>query len=176
MTTIVKFDDLSSMLDLKKPTIDDYPNLAILSDSVHDALESYVGRTLYTIEKKTESGYLLDDDFIGLKNIPITSVTSVKVNGTLVTDYTIGNYGITLANSASGSFEVVTKGGFKTIPGGIYRAELMQIIYEYQNINNLAVKSFGNDGGSTQTNEGFALLKEVKRLLEKYKHTDVYGF
>ena len=179
MPTIIAFDDLKNALDLEKTAYSDYPQLEAIADSVHDALENFAGKVLRGIEKKTETGFLeADAEFIDLANLPITSVTSVTIDGVATTDYKITGNGIKLIYGYAeyDVWTVVTKGGYKTIPPDIHRAELMQIIYEYQNINNLATKSFTNDGGSTQTNEGFALLKEVQRLLRPYRHVKKLGF
>jgi len=175
MPTIVSFDDLKSVLSLSKDAITDYPNLAIIQDSVHVALEDYAGRRLGGIEKLSESGFINNENHIDLENLPITSVTSVKIDGVAVTNYTIDKLGITLNSNASGKWEIVTKGGFKNIPSAIYRAELFQITYEYQNINNLAAKSFTNDGGTVSL-PGYVLLEQTKSLINKYLHPKKLGF
>ena len=176
MATIVTFKDIKKLLDLNKDRFSDYPELQVLANSVHASLENYVGRTLTVPEKRTESGFV-SGTTLDLKNIPIVSITSVKLGGIQTEDYTITQYGIDVPYAVSGeTWEVISKGGFKTIPEDIYRAEIMQLIYEYQNLNNLATKSMTNDSGSTQTTEGFVILKDVKRLLEPYKHVSKYGF
>lgn len=174
MTTIVSFSDLSIMLSLTKDE-SEYPVIPLLSDEVHDALEDHAGRNLGVIEKKTETGFVDNEDFINLKNIPIKSVTSVVVDGVTITDYSIGEYGITFTTKVTGAYTIITKGGFKTIPANIYRAELSQIVYEYQNLNNLAAKSFTNDGGGV-TIPGFVLLDQVIKLIQEYRHIDKLGY
>jgi len=176
MSTILLFEDLKSALDLSKAAITDYPQLEELADSVHAALESYTGRRLRAIEKVTETGFLVDSLSIDLINLPIVSISYVEVNSEEVTDYTLSALGLDLSAKVSYPWKVIVKGGYKDIPADVYRAELMQTIYEYQNINNLATKSTTNDGGSTQTNEGFALLKEVQRLLNPFKLPSKLGF
>ena len=176
MGTIVSFDDLKAVLVLSKTTLAEYPQLSQIADSVHAALESFTARKLDVSGKVTETGYIVDTaDTLSLKNLPLIEVSSVVVDGDSV-DFAVGPYGVHLTANLSGAWTVVSKGGFKTIPSAIYRAELMQIVYEYQNINNLATKSFNNDGGSTQTNEGFAILKEVQRLLAPFVHIDKMGY
>jgi len=179
MATIVSFADLKAMIQLSKDSFDDYPNLELIADQVHDALEDYVGRTLDLVAKQTETGIFIGEDkFINLKSIPIKSITSVVVDGNTLTDdyYTINNYGITLTSLYSGAWTVVLKGGFnKVIPPKIYRAEMAQIVYEYQNINNLAAKSFTNDGGTVSL-PGFVLLDQVKDLLNDYFHINKMGY
>jgi len=175
MTTIVDFSDLKLILDLEKSSFSDYPDLELLADSVHASLENYCGRTLNPILKTTESGITIGQEtHIDLENLPVTAITSVKINTIDITDYTVSNYGIQVS-TFEGVWEVILKGGFKTIPADIYRAELFQIVYEYQNKNNLAVKTFSNDGGTT-TMPGFVILNDVMRLLNPYRHIKKAGF
>jgi len=178
MTTIVDFDDLKTMLGLKKTSFTDYPDLELIADQVHADLESYVGRKLDVIGKKTESGITVGIvEHINITNLPITEVSSVIIDGDTLTsaDYIINNYGITLTAKNLGSWSITSKGGFKSIPEEIYRAELSQIVYEYQNKNNLAATNFTNDGGSTQL-PGFVILRHVKDMLAKYIHVDKMGY
>ena len=177
MSTIVSFSDLKNILDLNKANIADYPQLDAVSTSVHSAIENYIGKKISAIEKLTEFGFNeVHGKDIDLKNLPLSSIASIKLDGVLTTDFEIRPYGVELGALFKGKWEVVSKGGYKEIPDDIYRAELMQIVYEYQNINNLATKAITNDSGGTQTNEGFALLKEVTRLLLPYKHVTKFGF
>ena len=178
MTTIVDFDDLKSVLDLEKTSFDDYPDLELIADRVHADLESYVGRKLNTVGRKTESGFILDGaKKIDLTNLPVTEILSVEIDGNLLTssNYKIGPYGIILLGAYDDNYTVTTKGGFKTIPDQVYNAELTQIVYEYQNINNLAVKTFSNDAGSTTT-PGFVILTHVMEMLQPYLHVKQVGF
>ena len=178
MTTIVDFDDLKTMLGLKKTSFTDYPDLELIADEVHDDLENHTGRKLDVIGKKTETGIATEFVYeINLTNIPLTEVSAVIIDGeSLVsTDYIINNYGITLLIKRKGVWSITSKGGFKPIPPIIYRAELSQIVYEYQNKNNLAVTNFTNDGGSTQL-PGFTILKHVVKMLAKYVHIDKMGY
>lgn len=179
MATIVSFSDLKSMLELTKDSFTDYPSLKVIADQVHSDLESYTGRKLNTVSKLTESGITIGkESFINLKNIPIVSVSSIIVDGvtlTVDTDYTVNNYGISLITARDGSYTIVTKGGFKNIPEEIYRAEMSQIIYEWQNRNNLAAKNFTNDGGSVSL-PGFEILNHVKEMLSSYVHIEKSGY
>ncbi len=179
MATIVDFDDLKVMLELDKASFTDYPDLELMADEIHSALEAYTGRKLDVISKKTETGFTVGKEkTITITNLPITSVESVIVDGTtltVTTDYKINDYGLALTIAREGTWTVVTKGGFKPIPDEIYRAELSQIVYEFQNKNNLAVTTFTNDGGSTQL-PGFVLLTHVKQLLAPFVHVDKMGY
>jgi len=46
MPTILNFTDLQKMLELEKSSFSDYPDLQVIADSVHAALENYCGRML----------------------------------------------------------------------------------------------------------------------------------
>jgi len=187
MATIVDFIDLKNMLGLENTSFTSYPDLQLIADSVHDALESYCGRTLNPITKVTETGYFTSQSqFIDLKTLPITSVISVtvinnfdiEVNPIELTtqEYRIKDYGLKLIrNYIDADYTVVYKGGFKTIPLQLYRAELSQIVYEYQNKNNIGTTNFSNAGGTTSS-PGFVLLPEVKRLADPFIHPNKVGF
>lgn len=180
MATILDFDDLKILLGLDGASFADYPSLERTADSVHDALENFTGRKLDSISKVTESGILpMATREINLKNLPITEVSSVELPNTEltldITKVAINNYGITLPFVYIGAWTVITKGGFKNIPGDVYRAEEEQTIYEYQNLNNLGAESFTNDGGSV-SNPGLVLLPQVKQLLAPYRSVDKMGY
>lgn len=178
MATIVDFDDLKTMLGLTKDSFLDYPDLELIADEVHSDLESYVGRKLDVISKKTETGFTIGKEkYINITNLPITSVESVSIDGEDLTsdDYIINDYGLSFTKKIEGKWIIVTKGGFKSIPDDIYKGELSQIVYEYQNKNNLAATNFTNDGGSVQL-PGFTILKHVKELLNPYYHIDKLGY
>ena len=176
MSTILEFADLKAMLDLENNAITDYPDLSIIADSVHAALESFCGRSLNFVEKVKESGIFSDDTYyLDLVTLPISSIASFTINGEDFTDYTIDNYGLKLASKQTGAFKVTVKGGFAEIPEDIYRAELAQTVYEYQNKLNLGETSYGNSGGTTRT-LGYVLLPDVKRLITSYTHPKKSGF
>jgi len=176
MSTILNFSDVKKMLELEKSSFSDYPDLQVIADNVHAALESFCGRSLNEIEKVTETGiFSSSTKFLDLETLPVSSITSVTIEGELFTNYTLDNYGLKLLLAQTGSYSVVVKGGFKEIPEAIYRAELSQTVYEYQQKNNLATTNFSNAGGTT-TSPGFVLLKEVKRLISSYVHPKKSGF
>jgi len=174
MTSIVNFSDIADLLDLEQ-TEDKYPALLVLMDSVHSALENHCGRILNLETTVTEKGFLTDSNFIDLRTIPVSTINSITVDIIDVT-YKISATGVDLTEHESGKYIVDVTGGFEEIPPDVYRAELMQIVYEYQNVNNLATRSFSNDGGSSTTNEGFNILKECQRLLNPYVHIKKLGF
>lgn len=178
MATIVDFADLKTMLGLTKDSFADYPDLELIADQVHDALEEFTGRKLDVVGSKKETGITIGlEQFISLTNLPLVSLSSVVIDGDTLTedDYEISNYGLKLAVKRKGDWAVNSKGGFKPIPGVVYRAELSQIVYEYQNKNNLAAKSFTNDGGSVSL-PGFVILNQVKDMLNSFTHVDKAGF
>lgn len=176
MTTIVDFSDLKVILELNKTSYADYPALELMANQVHDALENYTGRRLGGIEKQTETGFLANSsNIVDLRNIPLSSVSSIVVDDNAITNFKIEAYGIRAFVALSGMWTIVSKGGFKTIPPDIYKAEMNQIVYEYQNKEHLGSKVSSNDSGSI-SNDGLVILPEVKRLLAKYKHVSQTGF
>lgn len=187
MATIVDFDDLKVILDLEKTSFADYPDLELIADSVHAALENFTQRSLSdTVVKVTETGFNPQrQKEINLKNLPIVSIESVTLNDyndgialdLTLTEVKVNPYGVTLPFKYEGAWTVTTKGGFKGIPSDsdIYRAELFQITYEYQNKNNMAATGFTNDGGGV-TLPGFVLLPQVKQLLAPYIHVSKMGY
>lgn len=176
MASVVDFADLKKLMDLENSNISDYPDLELIADSVHANLENWAGRKLDLSASKTETGILYNSKFISLTNLPISSITSVTVDGNTLTsdDYDQNDYGITLKLARSGAWSVVSVGGFTLIPDDIYRAELYQIAYEYQHKNNIGATSFNADGGGYNI-PGFIILDDVKRLLAKYIHPDQLG-
>ncbi len=112
MTTIVNFSDIKRLLDLEKDTLTDYPDLETLADSVHDSLENYVGRSLSLVTKSVEEGINVEcSDLIDLKNLPLKSVSYIKINDVLYTGaYLSTGYGIKVATEFTGSWEVSLKG------------------------------------------------------------------
>jgi hypothetical protein len=176
MGTIVSFDDLKNMLSLEKDSWVDYPDLQLIADQVHAALENFTGRTLSLVSAVTETGYFVSlDKYINLSNIPIVSVNEVLISESGYIDFEITPYGITLKIPGRGAWSVTSLGGFDVIPEDVYRAEMSQIIYEYQNINNLGTTANDNDGGGVTT-PGFVLLTQVKNLLFPYKHVRKFGY
>ncbi len=177
MATIVSFDDLKSILDLTSgTTYADYPDLELIADSVHDALENYIGRSISVSASVGATG-LVDGTYIDLESLPIASVSAITVDGVDVSSYmSIVSSGVLLSTSFVGAYSVTYTGGFDVIPADIYRAELMQTIYEYQNRTNIGTTSFSNAGGTSTTKEGFNILNETKRIMVNYMHPKKFGF
>lgn len=178
MATIVDFADLKVMLNLEKDSFTDYPDLELIADEVHSALEAHVGRKLDIISRVTETGITIGpSNNINLINLPIVSVESVVIEDIIVTsdEYTVDHYGISIPIRKQGAWTITSKGGFKVIPDVIYRAELSQIVYEFQNKNNLAATIFTNSGGGT-TVPGFVLLTQVTDMLKPFVHIDKMGY
>jgi len=178
MPTILDFSDIKNMLELENTSFSDYPDLELMADNVHAALENYCGRMLDFKQKKTETGFIRDATYIDLTSLPLNSITSLVVGDDTLTsdDYTVTDYEIMFNKSFTNKiYTLVCKGGWSEIPEDVYRAELSQVVYEYQQKNNIGTTNFSNDGGTT-TSPGFRLLPEVKRLLNPYTHPKKVGF
>lgn len=173
--TLVEFADLKALLELEKTSIDDYPALALLSDSVSAAIESYLGRAL-DYGKRTEAVRVPEStSMIALRALPVKSVESVAftTNGTdaqTLTSFSVVDYGVELWSAISGgAVSVVYKGGFTTVPDWLHRAALMQIAYEFQNKDHIGADYVSIEGGSI-SRPALSLLGEVKRMLDPHKH------
>lgn len=167
MLQLVKFSDLSSLLDLKKESLDDYPALKLLISSVYSAIESYTGRWL---EAATYTELIqIDGKLINLSALPITSITSVDIDDEEVdvTTIKIGKYDIALPLNKSGLAKVVYVGGYEDPTAELTRAALLQIAHEYQRKDQIGATLSTTDGGSVTWPE-LTLLTEVKRILGPY--------
>lgn len=164
---LVTFSDLKVLLGLSKNE-SDYPELTLIKNSVFNAFESYLLRTL-TYGQKTE--VLEPSRRVVLSALPIKSLLTVVQNGVSlpVTNYKIRPYGIEGNFSSDADVTITYNGGLETIPGPINRAALLQTAYEYQNRDHIGATVVNNEGGSVQV-PALGLLPEVKRLLDPYKH------
>lgn len=167
---LVTYDDLKALLKLAGSDISEYPELELIRDSVKSAIENFIGRELESTER-TESFYLSSQSqMIKLSAIPISEISELTIDGTDA-DYTITRYGILLdaIPDLNGLFSCTYTGGYNTIPSDISRAALLQTAYEFQGKTHIGVETISNEGGSV-TRPELGLLKEVKRLLQPYKH------
>ena len=166
---LTTFEDLKALMDLERDEAD-YPALVLLMDSVAGGIESFLGLKLTNdtyIETKRIRG---KTKMIGLDALPVDSVSSVTVDSAVTTDFELTDYGIELGLSVSNDDVIVTYiGGFEEIPEAIQRAALLQTAYEFQNHDHIGAESVSTDGGSIQR-PALGLLKEVKRLLNPFKH------
>jgi len=171
MPTILNFTDLQKMLELEKSSFSDYPDLQVIADNVHAALENYCGRMLDYTQKRKQKG-ILNGIRLDVFALPIVSISSLDIDET----YTITPWALEFtATHENTAYNLTVKGGFSEIPEDIYRAELSQVVYEFQQKNNLATTSFSNSGGTTSS-PGFVLLDEVMRLITPYIHPKKSGF
>lgn len=171
---LISYDELQSILHLEQDE-DSYTDLVTISSSVTTAIESYLKRIL-ALSTYTDRCYLSNTGMVGLKALPVASVSSVTstINGitSTISDYNITPYGIELSTSqSSGYVDVTYTGGYDEddVPEDISRAALLQIAYEYQNHDHIGAESVTNEGGFVQR-PALGLLKEVKRLLNAHKH------
>lgn len=175
---LVTYANLKALLDLEEAAITDYPALNIIRPSVTSAIEEYLDRLLEPIER-TETIYIgrFKTSMLRLPAIPVTSVSSVTV--TIGEDsetydeheeYEVTNYGLKLlASLANAKVVVVYTGGITTVPDAIARAALLQTAYEFQSKDHVGADNVSTEGGSV-SRPAIGLLKEVQRLLNRYRH------
>lgn len=175
---LVSYAALKSLLGLEEALISAYPGLSLIQESVVTAIESYIGRDL-------EAGDYGMSQFINsptvqlkLDALPIESVASVTItqdgdDETLTSDdYMIMDYGLSLYTPVGDCKVTVSySGGYESedVPAQIKRAALLQTAYEFQGKDQIGASSVSTDGGSVQR-PALGLLKEVRRLLDRYKH------
>jgi hypothetical protein len=170
MLALVKFSDLKWMLSLEGESIDTYPSLKVLQDSVYAAIESYTGRFLerdtYT-EEVQMNGRLLP-----LRALPIVALTSITHDGAVVdvAGCTRDSFGVSLPYPARGLISAVYTGGLEEAPIEIRRAALLQTLHEWQRRDNIGATNVSTEGGMTTWPE-LTLLKEVRRMLDPFVHT-----
>lgn len=178
--SIVIFDDVKEVLDLREATLEDYPKLKGIFDSMQPAFERYCSR-LFDIEERTK--VVIADDYNNLKfhldAFPITDVAEVLIDGDPVTNFNTGRNFI-LFDSVIDDFSKVSiryTGGIvdntdqstidATLPDDLNMAAIRQIAFEFQNIEQIAVKS-RTIGDATTTIPETNLLKYTKDLLAPY--------
>lgn len=173
MLQLVKFTELATLLDLSKPSLDDYPSLKLLISSVYAAFESYTGRYLES-SQYTET---VDPDgrLVPLRALPIAAVSSVTIEGDTLTtlDYSIRADGLRLAGAYDARVVVVYTGGYEEAPNDIRRAALLQIAHEWQRKETIGATNVSTEGGNTSWPE-LGLLKEVRRLLDAHTHASKF--
>ena len=173
MTTILNYTtDLKPFLDLDSDTIDEVTGLSGIADSAHSAIETYIGRLVSSsLSTRTDTGNEMSKTrFLFLEYFPISSVTSVTIDGTEVdsSSYVVRPFGIELKTGTTSGVDwtVVYEAGYDgTVDPQLIRAELLQVSYEYQSKDNVGASSVSNEGGSVQR-PAIGLLSEVKRILD----------
>lgn len=169
---------LKALMSLEKATITDYYALDEIRNSVTSAIEEELDRLLESKER-TETIYIgsFSQSMLRLPAVPISSISSVMVTSGINSDayaendeYEITDYGIKLLSSISNvKIVIIYTGGISTVPDAIARAALLQTAYEFQAKDHIGAESVSTDGGNV-SRPALGLLKEVKRLLVKYKH------
>jgi len=167
----LSFEDVKSLGELEKDEVD-YPVISILESSVISAIESYTK----TILKKSTYTKKLNyyTQLLEVDALPVISVTSIITESGyeyVASDYRIRDWGIELLSPVvlDESVTIVYTGGYSKLPGDLYRAILLQTVYEYQNHDHIGASSVTNEGGSVQT-PSLQLLPEVVRLIKGYKN------
>lgn len=170
MLTLVKFEDLKSMLSLEGASMDDYPSLKLIAESVYAAIETYVGRYLER-DVYTET-VPIDGKLIPLRALPIASITSIVVDDLVVdvAQCTRRKYDVELPFHASGEATVVYDGGLEEATGDLKRAALLQTLHEWARRDTIGATNVSTEGGMTSWPE-LGLLKEVRRVLDPLVHT-----
>ena len=177
MTSIVSFEDIKSYANLTKDSISDYPAIEVNVDLVHAAIEEYCGRSIAVEDSGLEFSYHEFDRtrHVYLNNLPITAINSFALDGVLVdpSRYTVGLYGLVCKFDINDQdIHIDYDAGYESeddIPRALYRAELIQIVYEYQTNDHIGASAVSTDGGSVSTPE-LGLLKTVKQLLNPFVH------
>jgi hypothetical protein len=163
--------DLKALAKLEKDE-EDYPVLSLIEMSVVDAIESFI---LRKIKKQTlEQRFLQWHHLVPLDALPVVSITSVITDSgvTLTSDnYKIRDYHIEIDKAFLVDSPLTVKyvGGYAKIPSDLYRAILLQTVYEFQNSDHIGASFVTTDGGTVQT-PSLQLLPEVVRLIKNYKH------
>lgn len=165
---IWNFEWISGLLGLNKE-IDQYPGLELVADGVQARLEDHLGRIFETGDQIYTRTYFHPTAHIGLPALPISSVTTVTIGGVSTTDYTVHQWGLQLGSKVTGEISVEYVGGYSEAPEWLKRALTIQIIYEWQNKDNMGAESVTNEGGTIQR-PALQLLSEVRRTLEQHVH------
>ena len=166
---LVTFEEIKNFLGLEQESVDNYPALPMIMDSVFAQIEDYLGRYL-EYKKRTETVRVFKSNSIALKALPIYSVESVTLNGSTYSGTEIGDFGLDLGGVVDDArFTVVYKGGLKTVPAWLKAAALYQVVYEFQNKDHVGTDYVQTDGG-TVGRPALSLLKYVKEKLNPYRH------
>ncbi|EKT4476356.1 hypothetical protein QEL91_002023 [Pseudomonas putida] len=171
---IVEFDDVKALLGLEKSQ-DKYPELPVILEQVHAALENHCQR-IFEYDEYSETGYI-DGTDIPLRALPLASVKSVSIDGkSQVLNWRARGDRISFRGHHEGNYKVVYKGGFDEIPADVKRAAVLQACHEYQRKDQIGATAVNTDGGSVQYSGQIGLLKEVIRLLAPYRNYALGGW
>ena len=169
----LNFTDIASIIGLEKNEAD-YPGIIALELSAIASINDYLYRDI--VEKTLTESFQENLNDLPLINLPVTILSSVNRNGNVLVqdvDFKLRTWGIELINGADGynEIDVIYTGGYtqSSLPNGIYRALLIQTIYEWQNRDHIGSSSVTTEGGSVQRPQ-LSLLKEAMRILNIFRH------
>ena len=171
MLELVTFAELKERLDLKQSTLQDYPELESIVNSVYAAIETYLHRK---IEYNSYSeivkpiGYM-----VFLEALPIEEVTSLTLMddaSTPLEGYEISTHGVELFEPSTALRVAISyTGGLLTVPDWLHRAALNQILYEYQQRDHVGSEIIRTELGAVQ-HQQIGLLQDTKQMLYKHRH------
>lgn len=173
MTALVPLDLLKQRLGVTHDKQDSY--FQTLLDGVSAAVEAFIGRKLEAadyVERHNGNG----KNRLVLEQLPVISVSSVKINGRAVDDWDFDNWLlIRHACFPQGirNVEVSYRAGYEAMPADIQEAVLIIATQRMNEIENKGVQSkslagetisfssFGQSGGIPPS--AYAILTEYKR-------------
>lgn len=168
MLDMTDFDELSAMLGLEKPDLDDYPALAAITYSVTAAIESFTGRDLQRL-RRTER-VQCDGRIVSLRALPVEEVHGITdAAGRSLSWAEIREFDLRLVAEHRGIVEVDYTGGYRAPPPALQRAATLQVLHEFQRKDHIGAESVSNEGGFTRWPQ-LGLLDEVKRMLAPFVH------
>lgn len=152
-----------------------HPSLEFIMSRVDNAINEHCNREFIRADR-TETVPLYSQ-LIALTLLPVNSITSVSINGASVSldNVQLFEYGFNIFNMGiydyrdSALVTVTYNGGYDTIPDAISYAAALQSVHEYQRSTHIGASRVTNDGGSVNYPE-LGLLKEVKNMINNYKH------
>jgi len=107
----IDFDKLNALLELNKAEVD-YPDLTLIGTQVVGVIESHLQRIIEQGDYEEQVFAQADSTkMIPLKALPVSSVTSITVNGVAITNYFQVPYGIRLGESVKDSLVTVNYTG-----------------------------------------------------------------
>jgi len=184
MATLFTWTEFKNLMGYVKDEVD-FPDYPIIRDSVFGRIEAYLQRFL----EKKEVTEIVDCEttMIPLRNLPIDTVTSIKLvaddlTETDITEYRITNFGIQLRNfifdfdNDTARIKITYHGGYlKTdnvlaVPEAIKRAGLYQTKFEIESKNNFGSETITTDAGTIRRSS-IQLLKELKETLKPFIHS-----
>jgi hypothetical protein len=173
---LIDYDDLKAVLSLDENSEAAYPQLEYLMTVTESAIESFCSRSFSYSTNITDTIQVGSPTrIITLDRPPIVSLSSVTVDGESVSSDSyrlFGDWGLKWSYAINDVDVVVTYvGGYKktTAPADLKKALVIQVAYEYQNIDNIGASSVRTEGGTIER-PPLQLLPEVQRLLGKYRH------